>query len=268
MSVREYALTSKTISATLRKTSHIVLGLDYDGTLTPIVKRPELARLDNQTRQLLKSLCHSHKLTLFVISGRTINDIRKLVGLRNIYYVGNHGFEIYQPGHGILRQYSPVIRQQARKLNRHLVRNLSHIHGVLIENKGITLSIHYRNTHRNLVPAVQKMAQQTKRFITPEWRLSYGKKVIEIKPSFKKINKGTTFKLVLREISNQNTLPVYIGDDKTDEDVFRVLRKKGISIYVGPRANKSCARFYLRDVSDVKRFLKRIMEETKNGRIS
>ncbi|MBI4833760.1 MAG: trehalose-phosphatase [Planctomycetes bacterium] len=267
MPKRAYALSSEMLFTSLKKASHIVLGLDYDGTLTPIAKRPELARLAEDTRDLIKTLSRNHKFTVSVISGRAINDIRRLVGLRNIYYAGNHGLEIYQPGRGILRQYSPAVRRQAGKINRYLAETLGHIKGLLIENKGITLSVHYRNAHRSAVPAVQRAVHHAKRLVAPEWHSSYGKKVVEIKPPFKDINKGNALKFIMRKASGQNVLPVFIGDDITDEDAFSVLRKKGISIYVGRQTNESCAGFYLRDVSDVKRFLKRIMEETKNDGI-
>ena len=128
----------------LRSASHILLLLDYDGTLTPIVERPELANLPEGMRQLLQALARQRRLTLGIISGRALADIKEKVGISGIIYAGNHGLEIEGPGISFVSPLAEEFKPILRLMHYVLSQALGAIKGVMVEDKGLTLSVHYR----------------------------------------------------------------------------------------------------------------------------
>jgi trehalose-phosphatase len=118
--------------------------MDYDGTLTPIVERPELAKLPEETCKLLQHLTTRPHFTLGIISGRALADLKALVNLKGILYAGNHGFEIEGPGLSFISPIADEIKPLIRILRQVLNMGVSTIKGVLVEDKGVTLSVHYR----------------------------------------------------------------------------------------------------------------------------
>jgi len=243
----------------LKSAQSIFFFLDYDGTLTPIVPHPEQAILSEKTKTLLLALKRNPKFLLAIVSGRSLKDIRNLVGLKNIYYVGNHGLEIFMPRRGIKQIISEEIFQGLSRIRKRLNHLLKDVDGIYIEDKGCILAIHYRNVDPGWVPSILKiLAQEVKESVVP-FSLSSGKKVFEIRPrSF--VNKGTAVSEILRGMGPNGTLPVYIGDDQTDEDAFNALKRKGMTIVVGVPSN-SLAHYNLKDPSEVHEFLKIVQKE-------
>lgn len=227
----------------------LVLFLDYDGTLTPIVKRPELARLRLATKKLLERL--AKKVTVCIISGRSLNDIKGLVKIQNIIYCGNHGLEIDYYGKVFIHPDAKKFKRRLDKILEILKEKLKNIPGILIEDKDVVLSVHYRNVRKEYIGKIKKVLD-----MPFGAKITYGKKVFEVRPPVE-WDKGFCVKKIM-SMSGGRLLPIYIGDDTADEDAFRVIRQDGISIFVG-RPKKSGAEYYLRNTKEVTRFLEQLL---------
>ena len=250
------------IKKKLDSSRHVLLAFDYDGTLTPIVKRPELARLSLPMRNLLKELSKSSFFSLVIISGRPLAEIKRLVGIKRIIYAGNHGLEIEGPKIKFINSSAKKAKPLIKNIFKLLSKELASIKEVLVENKGLTLSVHFR-----LVKAKKALHQLDKifyRLVNP-WRnkkkirLTFGKKVYEVRPSVE-WDKGKCLNYLLAQKSffKFTPLTVALGDDRTDEDIFKVIKNRGVSIFVGKPRTSSFARYYLCNVKEVKFFLERL----------
>lgn len=247
------------IQKEIKGTSTILLALDYDGTLTPIVSRPEDAKLPNEVKETLSSLAKSDKFKVAILSGRRLKEIVGLIKIKNIYYAGNHGFEIKGPK--VLFKHPSYVRFQPyiEKIKQLLEEQLKSVKGIIVEDKGLTLSLHYRLVAPAKVLKVKKIFENIisdylKRSIV---RVTSGKKVFEVRP-FVEWNKGKALEMIEKLMKlRKNCLKIYIGDDITDEDAFNVLQQKDISIFVGEK-KKSKARYFLHNTKEVGNFLSRL----------
>ena len=245
----------KDISGKINRAKKIIFFLDYDGTLVPIQKKPSLARLDKNTRELLKRLSKKSWAKVFIISGRSLKDIKNLVGLKALYYIGNHGIELEGPG---IRYINPKARRLRRAIQKSYIalkKNLR-VKGALIENKTYTLSLHYRLVSPARIPGLVKIFNETVKNIkkSKKVKITEGKKVFEIRPDAK-WDKGAMTCWILKKKSLKKYLPICIGDDKTDEDAFRILRNRGITILVSRKKKKTAAQYRLKSPKEVVRFL-------------
>jgi len=229
-----------------------LLMLDYDGTLTPIRKHPKLAVLSPKRRYFLRQLAGRPGNKLAIISGRKLSDIKRLVGIKNIIYVGNHGFEIEAGGkywiHPAAKRFSLLLK----KIKRALKNGLSY-RQIFIEDKGLTLSVHYRCLAGKRLPAFKKAFFRAVKPWQDRLMLTHGKKVFELRPPVD-WDKGKAVNWLIGRPGQKDYFPVYIGDDRTDEDAFRALKGKGLALKVGP-GGKTLAAKRLRDVAAVYRFL-------------
>jgi len=218
------------IRQTAGNARRILLLLDFDGTLAPIVESPGLAKLPEQTRSLIIKLNQEPRVTVAIISGRALSDLRQRIGL-DLIYAGNHGLEIEGPG---LHFQAPDLSHARLALDKaasDLAVRLQSVDGVLIENKGASLSIHYRRAAPSSIPVILSAVESACAPYAHLVELHHGKKVFEVRPNVK-WNKGTAAQWILRQLGDEGILPVCIGDDKTDEDIFRAL-PASISIKVG-----------------------------------
>lgn len=249
----------------LRLTKHIMLLSDYDGTLTPIVERPELADLHPKTGGLLQKLGHCHNLTVGIISGRALSDLKSRVGLEGITYAGNHGLEIEGPGLSFVDPFAQEVKPLLRLLHLALLRAVSAIKGVFVENKGLTLSLHYRQVEDSQSKKVKSTFERVVALsrAVGKVRTTKGKKVYEIMPAVD-WDKGRAIELLLerhRRGVKREPLLVFLGDDLTDEDGFKVVKKEGgISIFVGDEGSKSQANYFLHSPVEVEKFLELLLE--------
>jgi len=234
----------------------ILLLLDYDGTLTPIVERPKLALLSAEMRELLRKL--SKKYPLAVVSGRSLKDVKNLVKLDGIYYSGNHGFEVIGPGLELknpdAERLEPVIREISEKLGKETEK----IKGALVEDKGLTLSLHYRLVSETEILELEKIFDSVTRPYLKQIRITHGKKVFEVRSGID-WNKGKAVLWLIDSIpGGREMLPIYLGDDRTDEDAFIALKDKGLGILVSENPKKSNAKYFLKNVDEVRVFLERL----------
>ena len=231
--------------------------LDYDGTLTPIVSRPEDAWLSESMRQTLQSL--AARVPVAILSGRDLDDVRGRVLVDGIVYAGSHGFDIAGAG-GLRRElgaaYLPVLDAAETELRE----ALDEIPGAQLERKHFSVAAHYRNVNEDdafrVDVAVDGVAARHR-----ELRRIDGKKVYELLPDID-WNKGKAVLWLLETLNleYENALPIYIGDDNTDEDAFRAIERRGVAILVSEQSQPTTARYSLKNPAGVERFLRAVTE--------
>jgi len=242
----------------------IPLFLDYDGTLTPIAETPEKAVISREAKDLLNKLSKKSHCSVAIISGRSLSDIKGLVGLKDIIYAGNHGLEIEGPKIKFESQVSPRLKSIIRHIYEDAVSKFSKIKGVLIEDKGLTISVHYRLVdEKDTQEFLSIFNEITDSYIVrSKIKINTGKKVYEIRPPVM-WDKGKVVLWLLAKqqflLEKNNILPIYIGDDVTDEDAFKVLKNKGLTIFVGEQGNSE-AQYYLKTIEEVTEFLRLISD--------
>lgn len=235
--------------------TRFLLFLDYDGTLVPIRKTPDSALLSPARQRFLERL--ARRAFVCVVSGRSLADVRRLVAARGVAYIGNHGLEIRDRRllwvHPAAARLRPVLASTLADIRR----KTGGIPGVLVEDKGVTGSVHYRLAAARRYPELKEMIEKEIQKRGRRLKLTEGKKVFEIRPNIR-WDKGRGVRELLRRRDFEAAdVRVYIGDDRTDEDAFRALRRDDVSVLVG-RKRPSLARFRLADVDAVWRFLKAV----------
>lgn len=241
------------ISNRIRTASHIFLFLDFDGTLTPIVERPEMARLSPEINAMLVRLSQRANLTVAVISGRALDDIQALVGISNLIYAGNHGLEISGPGIHFVHPQALARQEALQQLSAQLGVNLHHLTGVEVEQKGLTTSIHYRRAAAADVEEVVKTIHALGVEASGLFRLTTGKMIYEIRPRVD-WHKGAAASWIRAQLGDPNALSIYFGDDATDENAFVELQQD-ITVKVGP-AYVTTANYRVADPDEVRKFLR------------
>ncbi|KAG8080553.1 hypothetical protein GUJ93_ZPchr0007g4513 [Zizania palustris] len=215
----------------------IALFLDYDGTLSPIVDEPDNAVMSDQMRQVVRNA--AMHLPTAIVSGRSCDKVFDFVKLTELYYAGSHGMDIMGPGsiNSSKKQGKEVKIFQAAteflpmidEVFRLLTDKTKAINGVKVENNRFCVSVHYRNVEQK---DWQLVAERTNHVLEayPRLRLTHGRRVLEVRPVID-WNKGKAVEFLLEslELANcKNVLPIYIGDDRTDEDAFKGFRNSGV----------------------------------------
>lgn len=228
--------------------------LDYDGTLAPIVDHPDRAVLSETMRNTVGEL--ARRCVVAIVSGRDLDDVKRLVRLQEIFYAGSHGFEIAGP------KDSPLKKEQATELlplldsaEKELRERLGKIAGALVERKKFSVAVHYRNVREGSERVVEDAVDQLLAR-HPELRKLCGKKVYDVQPRVD-WDKGKTVLWLLENLglNRPDVLPIYIGDDVTDEDAFRALAAGGVAIVVRNGPRRTAARYALENVDQVRHFL-------------
>lgn len=231
--------------------------LDYDGTLTPIVEHPEDAVMADDMRDVIKQL--SERCTVAIVSGRDRNDVEERVGLGNLYFAGSHGFDIKGPG-GFekLHEEGEHFVELLDEVERDLINELKDINGAQVERKKFSVATHYRRVDDENVNRVKDTVENVLNKYD-SLKKSGGKKVIEIQPAID-WHKGKAVRWLLEALNlkNENVVPLYIGDDLTDENAFREIKTDGIGILVAEKKKKSDAQYVLADTDAVRAFLKKL----------
>jgi alpha,alpha-trehalase len=237
--------------------SQAAVFLDYDGVLTPIVAHPDDAVLSDEMRQVLTEL--ASVTTVAVVSGRDVADVRGKVQVRGIYYAGSHGFDIISPsGDAVVDEQLDRFHVYLEPLDRAtelLEAQLGDVPGAQVERKRFAIAVHYRRVADADLPTIEAAVEATAPEV-PLLRVASGKKIFEFRPDFD-WDKGRALHWLLGELGldRYSITPLYLGDDTTDEDAFRVIRKRGIGIVVGRDGAPSLAHFALETTDEVGTFL-------------
>ncbi len=253
--------------AHFRSAEHILLFSDYDGTLTPIVNNPEEAVLPASTRALLQALARRNHYSVGIISGRMLADLKGRVNIDGIIYAGNHGLEIEAPGVEFSYARAVESRPLLSIIHRVLDKALNRVKGVTVEDKGLTLSVHYRMVNEDRHGEVAGIFERITGGLqaSGKIRVTSGKKVLEVRPAVD-WDKGRAVRLLMKRYlkggGNSRVLPIYLGDDLSDEDAFRTVQRygNGISIFVGEPPPASTAHYYLKSPSTVPVFLDMLLD--------
>ncbi|MBE0431603.1 MAG: trehalose-phosphatase, partial [Dehalococcoidia bacterium] len=231
--------------------------LDYDGTLTPIVDDPAEATLSGETRRIVKQL--AGHFSVAIISGRDLSDVRNMVGIDDIAYAGSHGFDIVGPG----GQYRDQERGQRflPSLDRaegELSQALRDIPGARVERKLFAIAVHYRQVDRAKLDGLEERFDEVLAHFS-DLRKTTGKEIFELRPDVD-WDKGRALLHLLEALyaNGSRVMPVYIGDDDTDEDAFRAIADRGIGIVVGTEKRPTSAHYALRDPGEVTLFLREL----------
>lgn len=235
--------------------------LDYDGTLTPIVRRPEDAVLSEDMRGVLRGLVA--RVPVAIVSGRDRLTVEELVGIPELIYVGSHGFDVAgPPGSGLRLEVAGDYLPDLDGAETALRARLAGIRGALIERKRLTLAAHYRlvaGVHRAKVAD----AVEAVRAAYPRLRRDRGKAVFELRPDVE-WDKGHAVRWVLERVA-PDAAALYVGDDLTDETAFAAIRGRGIGVAVGVSGRETLADMALRDPDEVGSFLRRITALVGDG---
>lgn len=245
----------------------LFIALDYDGTMTPIVNRPEDAVIPPETKETVEKL--SKLCTLVVISGRDLKDVQNLVGLESLVYAGSHGFDISGPkGLDLSFQQGDEFLPVLDKAEARLQDLVSDISGASVERKKYSIAVHYRLVADREIPQVEAAVDST---LSRHEGLvkGAGKKVFELRPDLDwDKGKALLWLLDALDLRIHETLPLYIGDDTTDEDAFAVIRESGIGIVVTEGKDpgeRTSARYALADTKSVRTFLERLRRHLGEG---
>ncbi|KAA3461969.1 putative trehalose-phosphate phosphatase J [Gossypium australe] len=252
------------------KGKQIVMFLDYDGTLSPIVEDPDRAFMSKKMRKTVRKLAKCFPTA--IVSGRCRDKVYKFVKLAELYYAGSHGLDIKGPekrskskndGESVLFQPASEFLPMIDEVYKQLVDTTKSIPGVKVENNKFCLSVHFRCVdEKKWIELAQQVRSALKEY--PKLRLTQGRKVLEIRPTIK-WDKGKALEFLLESLGFANctdVFPVYIGDDRTDEDAFKILRDRGqgFGILVSKFPKETSASYSLQEPDEVMDFLRRLVE--------
>ena len=254
-----YLLSKDCFSSFLRIKRKIALFLDFDGTLVPIQKNPAQCILSHKIKKQLELLRDSGNCYLIILSGRSLSDIKQKVGIKRIYYGGNHGLDISGSNVRYTHPKAIFAKPIINHIRQQLQKEIEDIDGVWLEDKKFTLSLHFRSVKTEDIPRVKKVFYNVVNKYSEKKLLAVikGKKVLELVPDAS-WDKGKAVLWVLQRFKDK-CLPVYVGDDQTDETAFKALRKKGITIRIG-KSKKTFADYYLKGYWEISRLLQQVQE--------
>ncbi|KAH6808177.1 Haloacid dehalogenase-like hydrolase superfamily protein [Perilla frutescens var. frutescens] len=251
------------------KGKQIVMFLDYDGTLSPIVDDPDRAFMSDSMRATVRKL--ARYVPTAIVSGRCRDKVYSFVRLAELYYAGSHGMDIKGPSKGskhskgseaLLYQPAGQYLPMMDEVYKALLEVTKDTPGAKVENNKFCLSVHFRCVdEKEWIELLKQVGAVVEAY--PNLRLTQGRKVLEIRPTIK-WDKGKALEFLLESLGYANSadvFPIYIGDDRTDEDAFKVLRERdqGSGILVSKTPKDTNASYLLQEPSEVMAFLRRLV---------
>ncbi|HLW61306.1 MAG TPA: bifunctional alpha,alpha-trehalose-phosphate synthase (UDP-forming)/trehalose-phosphatase [bacterium] len=250
------------IDPTVGRGRPLALLMDFDGTLTGFADDPDSVRIPPRIQAALARIARAPDTFVAIISGRALDDIRLRAGIDGIVYGGNHGLEIAGPGWTWTVPKAEEARGAIGPCCVRLRARLRGVPGVWVEDKGLTASVHYRRSpHRHVeqvrMAVLEELAQLSPRTLG----VRQGKHVLELRPDIS-WDKGAAVRWVLTRALGDDWAAtasvVYLGDDRTDEDAFEALAAPAVTVKVGPNAHPTAARYAVRNIDEVYRFIETI----------
>jgi trehalose 6-phosphate phosphatase len=243
--------------------------LDVDGTLAPIAERPEYAIVPPTTQRIVSELTKSAHTHVVIISGRSARDARRLIGVPEVWVIGNHGIEVARPN------AEPTVRHDIAPFERAIADAVEECNriadsapGVIVEDKRWTLSVHHRLADPAIVPAVSSHVAQVAQRLG--LRVTVGKEVLEMRPPVE-VSKGTAAVELSRELGAlADTASLFCaGDDRTDEDAFvdlRIAQPLAVTVRVASSdaPATTAAEFEVGDTDEMRTLLEIVLEQRRS----
>lgn len=248
----------------LSRARRILIGFDFDGTLAPIVQDPDQACMPHEIRSALERLLSSDGVYVAVLSGRSLDDLRERVNLNDVILAGDHGLRIRFPDG---EEYKPLPREinvELAVLRERLEAASFALTGIYVEPKEYSLTVHYRAAPPGTGSRLEEILSASIEG-TP-FRLRAGRMCWEINPGVN-WNKGSAYEWIRRHcLGDINpAFELYVGDDRTDEDVFPRLQDRGFPILVlsGEKSGSTAARFCINAQEEVGILVEKIAKQLK-----
>lgn len=235
--------------------------LDYDGTLTPIVDRPEDAIISESMREAVERL--ARRCTVCVVSGRDRTVVQELMGLDDLIVAGSHGFDIWSPDEGTIQHdagggFDNLVDEVKTRLEE----EIGPFQGASVEPKKTSVAVHYRLVSEEERPKIKQIVGNLLAERSEDLKVTPGKMVYEIQPKIEwDKGKAVLYLLEALDLDRDDVVPVYVGDDVTDEDAFEALAGRGLGIFVGHAdapevaGRTTSADYVLHTTEEVERFL-------------
>ena len=247
----------------------MLLLLDVDGTLAPIAERPEYAAMPPATQRIVEALAHAPSTHVAIISGRSARNARRLVGVGDVWVIGNHGMEVARPNK------EPLVRADIARFEQQIAKAVDQCNaiadsapGVIVEDKRWTLSVHYRLANPSIVAAVSSHVASVARDLG--LTVTVGKEVLEVRPPVD-VNKGTASVELARDLGalGDEASLFCAGDDRTDEDAFidlRIAQPSAVTVHVASDEDlpTTAAEFVVADTDEMRTLLEMILEQRRS----
>ena len=234
---------------------------DFDGTLAEIAPTPADVLFGELQKGWLKDFISLPECSVGIISGRPIDELRRLIGLNQIFYVGCHGLEWAAPDGEVYTSWAnQSIVDALRSLRDDMSKAVADADGIILEDKGMALALHYRRADRDTAMAARKEFVRTVHGYQQQGvklEISAGKEVIEAKPTG--MTKDDAIKQILARYAS-TALPIYIGDERSDEAAFEAIADIGLAILVAETPRETAATLFLKDPTEVYLFLRRVTD--------
>jgi trehalose 6-phosphate phosphatase len=238
--------------------------LDYDGTLTPIVDRPEDATISESMRGAVSGL--AERCPVCVVSGRDRPVVQELMGLDNLIVAGSHGFDIWSPDEGTIEHDAGSgYEELLEEVKAWLSEEVGSIEGASVEPKKASVAVHYRLVSEEDQEIIKQTVDSILADYPEDLKMTPGKMVYEIQPKLDwDKGKAVLYLLDTLELDRDDVVPMYLGDDHTDEHAFEALEGRGVGVFVGYAADPevagrdTSADYLLYSVEEVEAFLDRL----------
>ena len=240
------------VASRVSEARHILLFCDFDGALAPVYDHPATATLSAEIRPLLSDIGACGRLTVTVVSGRSASDLRSRTNIPGFIVAGNHGLEIAGPG---WEHVDPAVAEHApyvQNLAAALIKATEAIHGVFVEEKGLSVSVHFRHVAAEKHEAVRSAVHSVLGSASHPFVLTTGRMVFDIRPRVY-WNKGEAVKWIAAQVGHTDALVIFVGGDPTDEDAFAAL-PNGVTVRVG-QGPETSAKYHVDGPDGVRQFL-------------
>lgn len=240
------------VAARVRAAPHVLFCCDFDGALAPVYDNPAAATLSAEVRPLLAALAACPRATVTVVSGRSAADLRGRADLANVIVAGNHGLEIAGPGWEHVDPAVAETRPAVANLAAALAKRLEEVPGAVVEEKGLSVSVHFRHVAPEMQEAVRSAVHGVLSNSSHPFVLTIGRLVYDLRPRVY-WDKGALVRWIANHVGHRDALAIFVGGDPTDEEAFHAL-PDGVTVRVGCCA-ETTAKYRLEGPDGVRKFL-------------
>ncbi len=249
-------LNRKILADKLKGSNRLQLMIDFDGTLAPLSSKPNTAKLPQANRHLVQLLAEHPDIEVAIISGRSMEDLRRLCPLEGVIYAADHGIRMQLFNQRCI-WFGNIwkIQETVTNIYKRLRAEVKHLgDGVLVENKPYSVAMHYRMASRAAATEAKELFRKLAPPLNPEndFHFITGSEVLEFRP--KDLHKGIPVRYLIDVARARDALPIFIGDDTTDEDGFEAIQHQGMGIKVG-HSQTTHATYWIKDQTEVKQLL-------------